>query len=266
MILAMHNPKGGSGKTTTAVNVATELARRGRSVLLVDLEADMGASISLGVAPTDKRASIYELLLNERRPGDAVRPVPGVPNLHLVAGSPALAGIATALRNARQPERRLADSIRPLAASVDDVVIDSPSNFTVLSLSVPAVAEHLIVPIRADYLSLESLAHFLRWYRDRGAARGGAARGSLARGGLARLSGILLTMVDYRRGATREIVDIIRVHNRRGVFRTEIPDDPRASEAPSHGIPLMLYARSRAVRAYQRLTSEILQRTERRAR
>ena len=255
MILALHNPKGGSGKTTTAVNVATELARRGRSVLLVDLEADMGASISVGVAPTDKRASIYELLLNERRPGDAVRPVPAVPNLHLVAGSPDLAGIAAALRNVRQPERRLADCIRPLAASVDDVVIDSPSNFTVLSLSVPAVAEHLIVPIRADYLSLESLAHFLRWYRDRGAARGS----------LARISGILLTMVDYRRAATREIVDIIRVHNRRGVFRTEIPDDPRASEAPSHGIPLMQYARSRAVRAYKRLTSELLQRIERSA-
>jgi chromosome partitioning protein len=255
MILAIHNPKGGSGKTTTAVNVATELARRGRSVLLVDLEADMGASISVGVAPTDKRASIYELLLNERRPGAAVRPVPAVPNLHLVAGSPDLAGIAAALRNVRQPERRLADCIRPLAASVDDVVIDSPSNFTVLSLSVPAIAEHLIVPIRADYLSLESLAHFLRWYRDRGAARGS----------LARISGILLTMVDYRREATREIVDIIRVHNRRGVFRTEIPDDPRASEAPSHGIPLMQYARSRAVRAYKRLTSELLPRIERSA-
>jgi chromosome partitioning protein len=255
MILAIHNPKGGSGKTTTAVNIATELAQRGRSVLLVDLEADMGASISLGVAPTDKRPSIYELLLNQRRPGDAVRPVAGVPNLHLVAGSPALAGIAAALRNARQPERRLADAIRPLAASVDDVVIDSPSNFTVLSLSVPAVAQHLVVPIRADYLSLESLAHFLRWYRDRGAGRAN----------LGRIVGILLTMVDYRREATREIVDIIRVHNRRGVFRTEIPDDPRASEAPSHGVPLMLYARSRAVRAYRRLTSEVLQRVDRRA-
>lgn len=255
MILAVHNPKGGSGKTTTAVNLATELARRGRSVLLVDLEADMGASISLGVAPTDKRPSIYELLLNERRPADAVQSVPRVPNLHLVAGSPALAGIAAALRNVRQPERRLADCIRPLASSVDDVVLDSPSNFTVVSLSVPAVAEHLIVPIRADYLSLESLAHFLRWYRDRSAARGTVAR----------ISGILLTMVDYRREATREIVDIIRVHNRRGVFRTEIPDDPRASEAPSHGIPLMLYARSRAVRAYERLTTEVLQRIERSA-
>ena len=255
MILAIHNPKGGSGKTTTSVNVATELAQRGRAVLLVDLEADMGASISLGVTPTEKRPSIYELLLNERRPGDAVRPVPRVANLHLVAGSPALAGIDAALRNARQPERRLADCIRPLAAAVDDVVIDSPSNFTVLSLSVPAVADHLVVPIRADYLSLESLAHFLRWYRDRGA--GGAS--------LARIAGILLTMVDYRREATREIVDIIRVHNRRGVFLTEIPDDPRASEAPSHGVPLMLYARSRAARAYRRLTSEVLQRIERNA-
>jgi len=215
----------------------------------------MGASISLGVAPTDKRPSIYDLLLNQRRPGDAVRPVAGVPNLHLVAGSPALAGIAAALRNARQPERRLADAIRPLAASVDDVVIDSPSNFTVLSLSVPAIAQHLVVPIRADYLSLESLAHFLRWYRDRGAGRAN----------LARIVGILLTMVDHRREATREIIDIIRVHNRRGVFRTEIPDDPRASEAPSHGVPLMLYARSRAVRAYRRLTSEVLQRVDRRA-
>jgi len=134
-------------------------------------------------------------------------------------------------------------------------VIDSPSNFTALSLSVPAVAQHLVVPIRADYLSLESLAQFLRWYRDRGAGRAN----------LARILGILLTMVDYRREATREIVDIIRVHNRRGVFRTEIPDDPRASEAPSHGVPLMLYARSRAVRAYRRLTSEVLQRVDRRA-
>ena len=254
MILAIHNPKGGCGKSTTAVNLATELTRRGRSVLLVDLEADMGASISVGVRPTDRNGSIFELLLNQRRPTDVVMPVSGVRNLHLLAGSPALAGIAAALRNVRQPERRLDDCIRPLATAFDDVVIDSPSNFTVLSLSVPALADHLIVPIRADYLSLESVAHFLRWYRDRGTGRVGTAR----------ISGILLTMVDYRREATREIVDIIRMHNRRGVFDTEIPADPRAAEAPSHGIPLMLYSRSRAARAYARLTSELLQRTARR--
>jgi chromosome partitioning protein len=253
MILAIYNPKGGCGKTTTAVNLATDLARRGRSVLLVDLEADMGASISVGVGPGDKHPSIYELLLNQRRPTDAVRPIGRVPNLHLVPGSPALAGITAALRHVRQPERRLADCIRPLAASVDDVIIDCPSNYTVLSLGATTLAQHLLLPIRADYLSLESLAHFLRWYRDRSA---GASA-------IARIAGILLTMVDHRVEATREIIDIIRVHNRRGVLRTEIPIDPRVAEAPSHGVPLMLYARSRAASAYERLTIEVVQRVER---
>jgi chromosome partitioning protein len=255
MILAIYNPKGGCGKTTAAVNLATALARAERSVLLVDLEADMGASISLGVGPSDKHPSIFELLLNHRRPADAVRQIRQVPNLHLVSGSPQLAGITTALRNVRQPERRLADCIRPLAASVDDVIIDCPSNFTVLSLGATALARHLLVPIRADYLSLESLAHFLRWYRDRSAGIAGTAQ----------VAGILLSMVDHRQAATREIIDIIRMHNRRGVFETEIPVDPRVSEAPSHGVPLLLYARSRAGRAYERLTMEVLQRVERRA-
>jgi chromosome partitioning protein len=253
MILAIYNPKGGCGKTTTAVNLATDLARRRRSVLLVDLEADMGASISVGVSPGDKHPSIFELLLNQRRPAEAVRPIARVPNLQLVCGSPALADISTALRNVRQPERRLADCIRPLAASVDDVIIDCPSNFTVLSLGAVALAQQLLVPIRADYLSLESLAAFLRWYRDR----------STAVAGTARIAGIVLTMVDHRQEATREIIDIIRVHNKRGVLRTEIPVDPRVAEAPSHGIPLMLYARSRAARAYERLTIEVAQRVRR---
>jgi chromosome partitioning protein len=123
----------------------------------------------------------------------------------------------------------------------------------VLSLGAAALAEHLLVPIRADYLSLESLAHFLRWYRDRSAGAPHAAR----------IAGILLTMVDHRQEGTREIIDIIRMHNRRGVLRTEIPVDPRASEAPSHGVPLMLYARSRAARAYERLAVEVIQRVGR---
>ena len=193
MIIAVYNPKGGVGKTTTAVNTATVLAASGHSVLLVDLEADMNASISLGVRPTDVRPSIVELLLRDRQPADAVRSIGAVPNLHLITGSPALAQMDAALRNVRQPERRLADALRPLSRSFDVIMIDAPAGFSVLSLSVPAVAEHLIVPIRADYLSLESLAHLLRWYRDRRASRKAVAR----------IAGILLTMVDYRRQATR---------------------------------------------------------------
>jgi chromosome partitioning protein len=256
MIIAVYNPKGGVGKTTTAVNTATVLAASGRSVLLVDLEADMNASISLGVRPTDVRPSIVELLLRERQPEDAVRRIAAVPHLHLITGSPALAQMDTALRNVRQPERRLADALRPLSRSFDVIIIDAPAGFSMLSLSVPAVAEHLIVPIRAEYLSLESLAQLLRWYRDRRASRKAVAG----------IAGILLTMVDYRRQATREIIDIIRMHNRRGVFHTEIPQDPRVAEAPSHGVPLVRYSRSRASTAYHRLVKELDTRVARRRR
>jgi chromosome partitioning protein len=253
MIIAVYNLKGGVGKTTTAVNMAAVLAGTGRSVLLVDLEADMNASISLGVRPTDVGPSVVQPLLRERQPADVVRRVEAVPNLHLITGAPALAEMDAALRNVRQPERRLADVIHPLSRSFDLVVMDTPGGYSLLSLSVPAVAQHLIVPVRADYLSLESLAHLLRWYRDRRAARKA----------MATISGILLTMVDYRRQATREIVDIIRMHNRRGVLQTEIPQDPRVAEAPSHGIPLVQYSRSRASTAYKRLVAEFQRRVAR---
>jgi chromosome partitioning protein len=254
MIIAAYNPKGGVGKTTTAVNLASVLAAAGQSVLLIDLEADLNASISLGVRPSEATPSIAELLLHERRPAEAVRDVRHVEHLHLISGSPRLAHMDRLLRNARQPERRLADIIRPLESAFDTVVLDSPSGFSLVSLSVPMVASELIVPTRADYLSLESLAQFLRWYRD--ARRAGTAT--------ARVSGMLLTMVDYRRQATREIVDIIRTHNRQGVYRTEIPEDPRVGEAPSHGIPLVRYTRSRAARAYEQFATEFGRRAQRR--
>jgi chromosome partitioning protein len=154
----------------------------------------------------------------------------------------------------RQPERRLSDVLRPLDRQFDVIILDAPAGFGVLSVSVPFAAQHLIVPIRAEYLGLESLAQLLRWYRDRRAARRATAQ----------LAGILLTMVDYRRQATKEIVDIIRAHNRHGVMRTEIPLDPRAAEAPSHGIPLVRYTRSRAADAYLQLTDELRKRLARR--
>ena len=256
MIIAAFNPKGGVGKTTTAVNLATVLADLGRSALVVDLEADVNTSISLGIRPADVRPSIAEVLLHERRPSDAVRPVNGIKNLFVMTGSPALSEMDASLRHARQPERRLADVVRPLASEFDVILLDSPSGYSTVSLGVTLAAEHLIVPVRAEYLSLESVAQLLRWYRDRRAARRANAQ----------VVGILLTMVDYRRQATREIVDIIRVHNRRGVFDTEIPEDPRAAEAPSHGVPLVHYSRSKAAVAYRRLADELLKRLKRRAR
>jgi len=254
MIIAAYNPKGGVGKTTTAVNVSAALADRGRTVLLVDLEADLNASISLGVRPSDSGASVAEVLMNEVSAQDVIRPATGIDHLFLLTGSQRLTLIDDVLRKVKQPERRLAEVLRPLARQFDHIVIDAPAGYSLLPLSVPHAAQHLVVPIRTDYLSLESLAQFLRWYRDRHAARRAAAD----------VAGVLLTMVDYRRQATREIVDIIRMHNPRGVFRTEIPEDPRVAEAPSHGTPLVDYSRSRAAVAYRQFTSEMLRRIRRR--
>jgi len=257
VIIAAFNPKGGSGKTTTAVNVAAVLASMGRRVLLIDLEADLNASISLGVRPADVRPSIAEVLLRERRPADVIRPVRGTPNLFLITGSPELARMDRSLRNAREPERRLADAIKPLKSQFDNILLDSPSGFSLIARSVPLAADQLVMPIRAEYLSLESLAHFLTWYRDLNTERRTTAH----------LCGILLTMVDYRRQATREIVEIIRLHNRRGVFATEIPQDQRVAESPSHGLPVVAYApASRGSRAYRQFAAEVLKRCARRAR
>lgn len=253
MIIASFNPKGGAGKTTTAVSVATVLALRGKSVLLVDLEADRNASISLGVRPGDRHPGIADVLLHQARPADAVRAVDSVQNLSLIAGSRSLTAMDASLRNVKQPDRRLADALRPLERQFDVIMLDAPSGYSVVSQCIPVTAQHLLVPIRADYLSLESLAQFLQWYTERRALGKASAH----------IAGIVLSMVDYRRQATREIVKIIRAHNRDGVFRTEIPQDPRVAEAPSHGVPLCAYApRARACGAFEKLATEILRRVE----
>jgi chromosome partitioning protein len=144
-----------------------------------------------------------------------------------------------------------------LSATYDWVIVDAPGDFSIVAQSVPLAVEHLLVCMRAEYLPLESLASFFRWYRDRRVTQRATAD----------VAGIVLTRVNSRQQSTREIVQIVRTHNRRGVCRTEIPEDPRALEAPSHGMPLVIYARrSRAAAAYTRLATELTQRLAHRGR
>jgi len=256
MIVGVHNPKGGTGKTTTAVNVAAVLAEMGRRVLLIDLEPYAAASISLGVALADLRPSVADVVFGHTRMAAAIRTVPSTKGLHLLTGSAALTEIDRKLTGTRAPEQRLADMIRPLNAAYDVIIIDAPAGESLLSQSVPYAAQHLLVPVTPSYLPLEALAQYLRWYQ--------ALR--KRRKGLATLLGIVLTQVSYDAAASREVIEIIRAHNREGVFETEIPRDSRVAEAPSHGVPLTRYApNGPATKAYRRVTAEILHRLSRRA-
>ncbi len=155
------------------------------------------------------------------------------------------------------PENRLAETIRPLDALFDLIILDVPPGNWPEALSASIAARHLIVPVTAEYLAIESLAEFLRSYREL----------RLKHKGLATLLGIVLTMVDNRARVTREIVEILRNHNPEGVFRTEIPWELRAVEAPSHGEPLVRYApRTPAAAAFRRLAAEMLRRLARHTR
>jgi cellulose biosynthesis protein BcsQ len=162
MILAIYNPKGWLRQDHDGGQPRrTDLARRAARCLLVDLEADMGASISVGVGPGDKHPSIYEL---PAQPAPSLR----TPSLRQPRREPAAGARLSRRWRASPPpcvtyvslNAVLADCVRPLGRLVDDVIIDCPSNYTVLSLGATALAQHLLVPIRADYLSLESLAIF----------------------------------------------------------------------------------------------------------
>jgi chromosome partitioning protein len=197
------------------------------------------------------------VLLNRVGATDAIRPVAGFPNLHLLTGALTIEVLEGELSQQRQPERRLGAATRALNSIFDIIVLDAPSGFSLISTSALFAAERVIVPVPAEYLAIEALAHFLRWYRDL----------SNKRKGQATLLGILLTMVDYRAQATREIIEMLRVHNREGVFATEIPRDPRVAEAPSHGRPLVSYSRaSRAALAYEQFGKELRHRLSRTSR
>jgi chromosome partitioning protein len=248
-IYALANQKGGVGKTTTAVNLGAYLSSCGLKVLLVDVDPQSNATSSLGIDKRKVVRSTYEALGEHCSLAETVTPTEWE-ELYLSPASPNLAGAEVELVSLDRREYLLRQAVVSLANEYDYVLIDCPPSLGLLTVNaLTAALDGVIVPIQCEYLALEGLTELLNTIR-------------LVREHLnPRLSirGILMTMFDPRTNLSQQVVDEVKHHFDRYVFRTVIPRNVRLGEAPSFGRPIMAYApKSAGARAYQSLTLEIL--------
>lgn len=248
-VLAIVNQKGGVGKTTTAVNLATALCAARKKVLLIDLDPQGNATTGLGVKRSVIRESVYDILFDEVAISEAAVET-RVPGLSLVPSSVHLSGAEIELVTAEQREYRLKIAVEQ-ARGYDYVILDCPPSLNLLTLNSLVAADALVVPLQCEFYALEGLSHLLKTV-ERVRKRFNPAL---------EIQGVVLTMVDRRNNLSRLVEEDVREFMGDRVYKTVIPRNVRLSEAPSYGLPAIVYdMKCPGSKAYIDLAREVIRR------
>jgi chromosome partitioning protein len=251
-VLAISNQKGGVGKTTTAVNLATALAAVNKRVLIVDLDPQGNASTSLGIPAKERATNTYHVLMGDAGIDEACV-VTSVPNLSVVPSGIDLAGAELELVQVENRNERLRTALAGAATSYDYVLIDCPPSLGLLTLNAWVAAHAVLVPLQVEFLALEGISQLVRTIER--------VRQSFNPG--LEIQGIVLTMVDKRNNLSEMVESDVRGFFGDKVYTTVIPRNVRISEAPSHGKPVLLYDfHSKGSQAYLKLAGEVLKREQ----
>lgn len=253
-IITVANQKGGVGKTTTAINLATALAAIGEQVLIVDLDPQGNASTGLGIDRQDRAISSYDVLVQEATIGEAAMPTV-VPGLSIVPSTLDLLGVEMEIASAPDRVLRLRKALRnDPGLPFTYVLIDCPPSLNLLTLNAMAAADSVLVPLQCEFFALEGLSQLLHTVDQ--------VRDSINPALI--IQGIVLTMYDGRNNLANQVVEDVRAHMGEKVYETVIPRNVRVSEAPSYGKPAILYdLKCAGSQAYLQLASEVIRRERR---
>lgn len=249
-VICIANQKGGVGKTTTAVNLSAAFGLAQHPTLLIDMDPQANASSAVGLASADGMPTTYEVILGEHPAAAAIR-ASDVESLSVLPATRDLIGAEIELVPALAREHRLREALRGVRDAYEYLVIDCPPSLGLLTINGLVAADAVLVPLQCEYYALEGLSALLETVeliRQR-------LNPSLA------VEGLLLTMFDTRNSLCHQVVEEVRRHFPRAVFDAMIPRNVRLSEAPSHGMPAVVYdPSSRGAEAYQALARELLAR------